>query len=257
MSMSPTKMVLRSTLALIAIAAIALLFFAVGLEDIVKRVIENVASEQTGTKVTLDHVELDLPSGQGMLLNLRISNPDGYPEGSALALGQVALQIDPASLARDVYVIEKASLESGAVFVYPQQKTTNLTVIMAHMNAVSGGATATSADSDQSDQEPRLALERLSITGIEIFLYSQSGDQKSIRLPDYVQTGIGNLNSGLTATQMSHAVIHEIFKRAENAVLLELRRAVENEARKKMAEELGQDNTEILHGLNSVMSKKN
>ena len=253
--MSPLKMVVRGALVLVAVAAIALLFFAVGLEDIIKRVIQDVGSAQTGTEVRLDRVELDLSSGRGALHNLTIANPEGYPDDTALAIGQVVLQIEPSSLSGGVIQIREASLDAGSLALYQRGKSNNLSVLLDNMQESADTVENTEDELPPEASEMRLAIETLSVTGVQIALHSETGQEKTVSLPDYIQSGIGDPKTGLTPAQLSDAVVQEILRRAEQAALRELRKAAEKEVQRQLDEKLDDGEKKALKGLKSLLDK--
>ncbi|UCF35619.1 MAG: hypothetical protein JSU96_12355, partial [Acidobacteriota bacterium] len=75
------------------------------LDTIVESVIEQSGSQITGTQVTVGSVEISLSTGEGVIRDIRVSNPEGFPQGDAFTLGQIEIGIDTESLAQAPIVL--------------------------------------------------------------------------------------------------------------------------------------------------------
>lgn len=125
--------------AFLALLAGVMLFLALSLEGHVARTIERQGSAMTGTDVHVTSVDLSLKSGKGRVERLRIGNPEQFSSSDALEFGDVSLEIDLASLAKDVIVIDTLRIARPVARVELDSKgLANLRVIQQHVESYSG-----------------------------------------------------------------------------------------------------------------------
>src|SRR5262249_6563257 len=82
---------------------------------IVKRGIERYGTDVCGTKVTVGSVDISLKSGRGTIHDVRVANPDGFSDDSAVSLGDATVSIDIGSIKRDPIVISEIRVNAPVV----------------------------------------------------------------------------------------------------------------------------------------------
>ena len=120
--------------AAIAAAGAGYWLFA-SLDGQVKRAIERWGPEITGVAVRVGSVKIDAAEGRGTIKGLRLGNPKGFAGPYALELGEARLTLDPASLARDVVVINELLLVGPDVAYERAQGGNNLEAIQRNIDA--------------------------------------------------------------------------------------------------------------------------
>ena len=106
------RRLLYITLAVAALAVVAIVFLVKNLDALVERAIEKYGSAAAGTAVRVSAVDIGLQEGRGAIRGLTVANPPGFAAEPLFALGEIALDLDTASLTAEVPVIE--SIKIGA-----------------------------------------------------------------------------------------------------------------------------------------------
>jgi hypothetical protein len=195
---------------LLVIAIGAGIWLASSLDSLVKSAIETYGPEITGVSVKVGSVRLSPTSGQGAIKGLRLGNPPGFKTGQALALSEISVTLDPASVARDVILIREI-LVSGADISYEKVgNTTNLETIQrnvdAYMRKFGGGQPAAGGP------QKKMIIDSLSIRSSKVNLAAglTAGSTITVPLPDVRLRDIGRKSNGATAGEVVRQVIGAI-----------------------------------------------
>ena len=100
------KILIGVVVVVVALAGVITYIF-LNAGDIVKQVVEEVGSDATKTKVTLNSVDLSLQSGEAALIGFQMGNPEGFKSPKFMSFGLVSVKIDTGSLSEDVIVIKE------------------------------------------------------------------------------------------------------------------------------------------------------
>ena len=183
------------------------IWLAASLDSLLKSAIETYGPEITGVSVKAGAVNLSPRSGHGSIKNLRLGNPKGYRADKALALGEISITLDPASLAGDVILI-KEIVVSGADITYEKPgNTANLDAIQRNVEAYArkfgGGKPA--AGSPQK----KMIIDNLYIRNSKVSLASAltAGKTVTTALPDIRLRDVGKRTNGATAGQVVQLVM--------------------------------------------------
>jgi hypothetical protein len=183
------------------------IWLASSLDSLVKSAIETYGPEITGVSVKVGSVHLSPTSGQGKIKNLRLGNPPGFKTGHALALSEISVTLDPASLTRDVILIRDI-LVSGADVSYEKVgNTTNLDRIQrnvdAYMRKFSGGKAAAGGP------EKKMIIDSLVIRSSKVTVAGSltAGTAINTSIPDVRLRDIGKRTNGATAGEVVRQVI--------------------------------------------------
>jgi len=187
--------------ALIALALVVVLGLAGGiyytlqsLDGIVKRAIESYGSQITGTSVSVGSVSISLQEGRGTLSGLQIANPPGFASGDAFSLGQITVQIDPASLTSQPIVLKEVVVESPRVeYLVDAKGRRNIDTILENVKRYQA-AGAQSGGSGSEGPEVRLRIDRFSFERGEIKADAsalQSGRSFDVKLPSLQLAQVG------------------------------------------------------------------
>src|SRR6266567_1769011 len=95
------KLIIRGVVALLVLLVVAVGLSIYFLGSIVKKGVETVGPQITGTEIKLDSATLSLLSGSGKLKGLLVGNPAGFKTESAIKVGAVSVGIAPGSIFSD------------------------------------------------------------------------------------------------------------------------------------------------------------
>jgi len=191
--------------------------------SIVKAAIENVGSEATKTKVTLNDVKISLTSGEGSLIGFRMGNPTGFKTQEAMRFGEVSVKVDTGSVTKDVIVIKEVviaqpqityELAGGGSNIQTIQK--NVDEFAKKMGAGGGGQ----KPAEKSAGGKKVIIDNLYVRGGKIGVSAAflAGKQMNVPLPDIHMKDIGKKKGGASPAEVADQLLSQISKSATGAV---------------------------------------
>ncbi len=88
------KLLIIGVILIVGVVGVGAYVLLSSLDSVVKTAVEQIGSDATGTKVTLNEVEISPTSGYGALRGFRMTNPQGFAEGDAFKFDEISLTID-------------------------------------------------------------------------------------------------------------------------------------------------------------------
>jgi hypothetical protein len=205
---------------LVTVVIGAAVFLMSSLDTIVKKVIEDVGSQVTGVKVSVGAVKISLSEGKGSISGLSVANPPGFSSDPAIRLGEIALALDTSSLNKNPIVVKDITVTSPFVAYEMASGGSNIDAIQKNVKAFAakqGGAKAEPAKkSSKDDEEKKLVIERLAITGGQVKLAAGGipGAEGTAKLADIVLTNIGKDGGGASSAQVAQKVMDSLVSGA-------------------------------------------
>lgn len=222
-------------LAAVAIGvALALRYGGGRLESAVVSTVERYGSAVTGTKVSVDGVDLALTAGRAHFTGLTIDNPRGYDTDYAVRIGTATVALDVGSLAGDVPVVEELELDGALINAEQRDVASNLTDIQRH---------AAGSSSDAPAGEPgRIIVEQFRLRNGRVLVTSEHlSKPEELPLVDVVVRNIGSATGGATYSEAAEAMLMPVIAAARTAAAERLRSAagdaLSEAARKELDEE--------------------
>jgi uncharacterized protein involved in outer membrane biogenesis len=208
------RIITTIVIAVAALIVVTLIVIGVNLGRIVKEGIEVYGPKMTQTSVTVDKVTLSILTGSAKVTSLNVGNPQGYKSPEAIAVGTIAVGVDPTSLMSDKIVIRSIKLESPEVTFEGGLAGNNLSQILDNINSTgkSSGTLSTNVAA-QPKSEKKFEVDDLLISGAkaEVILTDPVQRQMSVTLPDIHLTDLGKGGDGITATDLSQRVLNAIL----------------------------------------------
>jgi len=132
-------------------------FVALGyyLDTIVKTGIEKVGPKITGTKVSVDDVDISAMSGEGRIKGLVIGNPKGFHNKNAYELPDTTIKIDLVSVLFGTLVFEKIVIDSPEITYETTFSGNNLDTIQENVEAFGRAQGLTDRDKSRSKKKAR------------------------------------------------------------------------------------------------------
>ena len=183
--MKAIKIIVGLLIAVIAVVAIVVVIGLQNINKIVKTAVETVGPDVTKTEVRLAEVDIQLMQGRGELRGLTVANPQGFSRANAFSLGEIALQIDPASLTGDVIVINEIVITGAQLLAeHKNIKDTNLQALFDNVSGNENNQTSSSqASTTDASQQVKLAIEQFTFSASEIKLMTEKWGERSVKLP--------------------------------------------------------------------------
>ena len=200
---------MKKTLAIVAvlvIAAVAAYFVLQNpLGRLVKMAIEEFGPEMTQAAVKVSKVEISATDGRGALSGLVLGNPRGFKSDYALKAGTVEIELEPASLAKDVIVIRKILIDAPQIGYEKADGITNFDAIQRNVEEYLG------AKGDKSEKIKQGSSKKMIIDSFVIRNAKVNyNGMMELTLPDIELRNVGKKTGGATSAQVVKAIIAEL-----------------------------------------------
>ena len=229
-------------------------------DRIVKHYVEAIGSDVIGTRVTLESavVEIGLEKGRVELIGLKVANPPGYQTPYAFALNQIAVQVQPGSLAGSPIVVDEITINQPSINAEEKNLSqTNLSEIAANLNKGSEDSTSTESSSDSADL-PNIAVTAFNFSKANISLVSEQYGDRTIEMPSFTAKNLGG-SAGLPPDQLATALVKEVLNQSTAAVKRATRDAakekVRDKAKETLDEKLSDDDKQKVDDLKNLLKR--
>jgi hypothetical protein len=177
---------------------------------------------------------LSLTAGRAQLMGVTVDNPRGYETDYAVRIGSASVELDVASLAADVPVIEELVLDGALINAEQRQAASNLTDIQKHATGSSGEAPAA---------EPgRIIVERFRLRNARVLLTSDYlREPESLPLADVFVENIGSASGGATYSEAAEAMLIPVLAAARAATAERVKDAASGAISDAAREELDEE----------------
>lgn len=176
---------------------------------VVKSAIEGFGSEMTQAAVRVSKVTLSPVSGQGSLTGFYLGNPKGFKTDYAMKADHVVLEIDPASVAKDVVVIRSLLIDAPNIIYEKGEKGTNFDVIQHNVEQYLGVT-----HKDDKEAGKKLIIKSFVLRNAKV---SYNGNI-NLTLPDVELHDIGRKSGGATPAQATKVIVGELVKQMALAI---------------------------------------
>lgn len=189
-----------AVLAAVAIAA----YFALQnpLGRLVKMAIEEFGPEMTQAAVRVSSVNISATDGRGTLSGLFLGNPGGFKSDYALKAGTVEIELEPASLARDVAVIHKVLIDAPRIGHEKADGITNFDAIQRNIEKYLGDKDGKAGENGSK----RMIIGSFVIRNAKV----NYNGMLELNLPDIELRNVGKRAGGATSAQVVKAIIAEL-----------------------------------------------
>ena len=249
------RIITTIVIVLLAVVVVTLIVIGVYLGQIVKKGVETYGPRMTQAPVTVDTVTLSLLTGSAQVKGLVLGNPTGYSSPHAIAVGTIAVGVDPTTVLSKKVVIKSIRLESPDITFEGGLEGNNLSQLLDNVNASgkSGGAVSTNAnEAAASGSQKTFEVDDLTITGAkaEVTLTSPVKRQVNVTLPDIHLTDLGKGDEGITASDLTQRVLSAITTTTIETVAKDAANLDQNAATLKQAgQNVGKQLNSALGGL--------
>jgi len=217
------KKLLAVLLILAIVVGSALFWLSRNLDGLVKSAIENYGSSMTQAKVSVGSVKISSTDGKGSISHLTIGNPSGFQTPHALQVAQVEVEVDLASLTKDVIVIRRIAILAPDVIYEKGETQTNFDAIVKNIGSAVG------TDQNQNPGETKKAGKKLIV---DLFTLRDAKAQASatfmqgktvtVAMPDITIKDIGRTKGGVTPGELGQEIAGAIKAKLTGASSIEL-----------------------------------
>ena len=198
-------------------------YFASNIDSIIKTAVEDVGSEATKTKVTLNEVKLSITSGEGALRGFRMTNPAGFKTAEAMRFGEVSVKVDTDSVTKDVIVIKEVVIAAPQITYELAGGGSNIQTIQKNVDAFAksmGAGGGGQQPAEKSDGGKKVIIEHLYVRDGKIGVSAAflAGKQMNVPLPNIHMTDIGKKKGGASPAEVADQLLSKISQAATGAV---------------------------------------
>lgn len=218
------KILLIAGLAALVLVVVGIIVTAVFFDSIVKKGVETVGPQIVKVPITLNEVHIGLLTGSAKVKGLVVGNPEGYKTPYAISVGLAEVGVNSFSVLSEKIVIRSIHVEAPEIsFEGNPLGKNNLGDIMESVNASakSGGPPATNTTAKgEAKPAKKIQVDDFLITGakVHVSLTVMGGKEMTLPLPDIHLTNLGKGGDGLTATDLTRAVMSAITAATVKAV---------------------------------------
>lgn len=206
-------------LALVVVVVAIVFYVFASLDSIVKTAVEEVGSEVTQTKVSLNGVEISLTAGSGALRGFSMANPQGFSDNNVVQFDEVSIALDLATVQSDPVVIKQIVIDGPRIVYELGEGGSNIEKIQ---NNVAGSASEQSGGSDSGSggEGPKLVIENLILRNGQVSITATQllGETIDAPLPDIHLKDIGKEENGATPGQIAVETLDSVLAQVTAAV---------------------------------------
>jgi hypothetical protein len=205
---------------LLAVAALLLLLIVGGaiwlhgnLDGLVQSAISKYGTAMTGATVKVSAVKLKAANGHGTLKGLLVGNPAGFKTPYAVRADTIELEVDVASLTKDVVLVTKIAVIAPEVIYEKGDALTNVDAIQKNIAQYLGPSTNTGPGK-------KLIVQEFVIRGAKAQVSASflNGQTVTVALPDIALRDLGKAKGGLTPGELGLEVANAVEKRLLSSV---------------------------------------
>ncbi len=215
-----SKFVWAAALVLVVIIAGGSWWLYRSLDQVVASAIRTYGPDITGVSVKLASVNIAPVDGMAALRGLELGNPTGFKTSRALAVDSISMQLDVASVTKDVVRIKEIVIDQANVTYEYASGGSNLDVIQRHVEAYIAEKTGGASTKKDASTQKKIIIEHLYVTGTRAGVSADmlQGKTMTLVLPDIHLTDIGKKSGGVTPAEATRQVVSAISQSATKAV---------------------------------------
>jgi uncharacterized protein involved in outer membrane biogenesis len=211
------KILIIGAILIVAVVGVGAYVFMSSLDSVVKAAVEQIGSDATGTKVTLNEVEISPTSGHGALRGFRMTNPQGFAEGDAFKFDEVSVTIDVSTILSDPVVIKEIVIAKPEITYAIGPSSTNVDEIQKNVDDYAGAEESGSGGG--SSEGPKIIIENLYMRGgtVAVSAPAMTDETLTAPLPEIHLIDIGKDGNGATPGEVASQVMAAIVASAKQA----------------------------------------
>lgn len=200
-------------LALGTVVAGGLFWLSGNIDGLIRDAIATYGSAMTQASVRVEAVRIAPADGKGTISSLVIGNPAGFKTPHAVKVGRIDVDIDIASVARDVVLIRRIVIDSPDVIYEKGDTMTNFDAIQKNIADYLG-------PTNSKENGKRLIVEELTIRNpkAQASAAFMNGKTVTVPLPDIKLKNLGKAKGGITPGELGQEIAGALKAKLTGAV---------------------------------------
>ncbi len=207
------KILVSILLVLAAIIGAAMFWLSDNIDVLVKYAVAEYGSAMTQAKVSVDTVKIAPADGKGTISNLLIGNPAGFKTAHAIKVGRIDVDIDIASVTRNVIIIRRIAINAPDVNYEKGDSMTNFDAIQKNIANYLG-------PTDSKQEGKKLIVEELTIRDARAQASAafMNGKTVTVPLPDITLKNLGKAKGGISPGELGQEIAGALKAKLSAAV---------------------------------------
>ncbi|QDL53922.1 hypothetical protein [Rhodoferax aquaticus] len=207
------KMLLSLVVILVLVVAGAAYWLHGNVEGLLQSAIGKYGSAMTGASVKVAGVQLQTTDGRGALKGLVVGNPAGFKTPFAVKADTIELEVDVASLAKDVVVVKKVAVIAPELIYEKGEAHTNFDAIQKNIAQYLGPSNNEAPGKKIIVQE--LVIRNAKAQASAAFM---NGKTVTMSLPDIHLRDLGKAKGGISPGELGQEVTNAIERKLTSAI---------------------------------------
>lgn len=193
------------------------------LDSVVASAIRTYVPPIVGVSLQLDSVKIQPADGMASVNGLVLGNPKGFQTPRAFAVGQIHMQLDVATLAKDVIAVREIRIEQPEVTYEHASGGSNLEVIQRQVEAyiaAHAGAKDPAEKANEKGPGKKLIIDHFIIQGAKANVSADwlKGKTVTVPLADIHLVEMGKKTNGITPAEAARQVVGALTQNVSKAV---------------------------------------
>ncbi len=201
------KILAWTLLGLLVLVLALVLTIPLWLGPTVATVANKVTPGYTGTRFSLENVNLNPYSGKFSLGPLRLGNPEGYPVPEAFSVALLSVDVEMTSLFSDTIHIRDITIDAPYASYVSLNGTNNFEWIGAHVSEKLGPS-EDKAEDDKSSSKKKVVIDKLTISNTRVKL----SVMPEMPIPTIVLSGIGKDKGGASWSEVGKMISDAVLQ---------------------------------------------
>ncbi len=209
------KTIIAVAAVLVIIVGGALAAAYIMMDKIIETGINVVGPEATGVSVAVDSVDISPLAGTFGLHTLTMGNPPGFTADRSFTFRRFRIEVDPASLLRDVIIVKEVTIE-GAAVTWEELKGKNHQQIMKNIKSYTErfkkpGEEPAKVPPEDKKPGKKVIIKNVCLKDGSLDFVVSGKKLVTVPLPDLHLTDIGEESGGETAGEAIRQIYQQVY----------------------------------------------
>lgn len=180
------------------------------LDFLAQHAIEKYGSEALGVKISVKDVKVSLHDEQFTIKGIKIQNPKGYNNSSAIQVASLKTNIDFRTILKDTIVIRSVTIDNPSIFYSIGPAGDNIKALRSNVSKQS--KSDKSSGSSSSKAPKKIIIHKFFLNKAKVHASVENIADKSLTLPDIYIQNIGKDSNGVTVENAAKQIFRELSK---------------------------------------------
>lgn len=185
---------------ILLVAAVAVI---INLGSLAKSAAERIASQTLGVRVMIGTLAVTPADKTVTVTGLRVANPAEFRQPASFTFDRISIAAE--SLAPDLLVFSKVSVDGSGINLEVAENDTNLTAIRRNVNE-------RAAESAPGDRPVKVIVRELVFNGMAVHPSGRADGMNPVNLSTLRITGIGERSNGVLASEAIAQILERVTK---------------------------------------------